>query len=352
MKYIRFISLILLSVLCFMSCDKDTSHRAFMETQVTIVKSDVNFACEGGTGEILVDTGGEAVTATSNQTWCTTAVSGQTIKVTVGENYSLLSRSALITLRSGDKVNYVPVSQGPLIIKLEARELKAFGYAHTQTVAYSCAIPISVASDQSWLEASVSDGNIVLAIEESTEISSSRSAKVSVTAGSVSEVLSVSQNPKEPAPDVETVNAFLNLKNNNGTSSRYRISEFSPDLDKYYQALKTKFPIIEEMRIEAPRSTYKLSIIMRHNNSTTYYWNATNGLVPVNGSKSVAAFVFSGNSYAGSLPAYDTDATHTEFRAIFASANGFTILQEGENAFWFRSEANPLYYFKAEATTW
>jgi hypothetical protein len=353
MKCVKYLSLILFSVFALHGCSKDTGGGAFTDTQVTIVKSNVTFACEGGSGEIVVDTGGDVVTAVSDQTWCAVSVSGQTIKVTVGENSDRLSRSAVVTLRSGEKENYVPVYQGPIIIKLDAAEVKAFGYAHKQTVAYSCGVAVNVTSDQPWLKASASDGNIVLDVDANTEFTAYRSAKITVSAGGgiVTEVLSVSQNPTQPTPDVESLSDFLNLKNN-GSSSRYKITEFSPALDEYYQALKTKFPILEEMRIEAPRSSYRLSVILSNNNSTTYYWNATNGLVPVNDSKSVGAFALSGNTRLGANPPYLSDPDYVALRAIFAAATGFTIFPGDNNTFVFRSEADTTLYFTATAASW
>jgi hypothetical protein len=359
MKYLNYISLILFSVFVLQGCSKDTDQgRSFAETQVTVVKSNVTFTCAGGTGEIVVDTDGKAVTAVSDQEWCTTSVSGQTIKVTVGENINLLSRSAVITITSGEKKNSVPVYQEPLSLTLKSYTAEFPGTGGDISIGYECIGQVTaITSDRPWVEGTVSGNEIVLTASESPDHWGSRFARIKIEAqGSAVVYLDVSQlktdTPLVVDPDGTPVDDFLNLKNNNGTSSRYKITYFSAASDTYYQSIKTNFPIFEEMRIEAPRSSYKLSVILRNNNGTTYYWNATNGLVPVGSSKTTAAFVFSGNSYSGSNPPYLSDPDYEALRAVFAASTGFTVTPDGDNEFWFRSVANPDHYFRATAASW
>lgn len=359
MKYI-YISIVLFSVSLLQSCDND-SYRAFTETQVIIEKSDVSFTSEGGTGQILVDPKEGTITASADQPWCEVSVSGHTISVTVGANVSLSSRKSLITIRSNDKVNYVPVYQEPLKIILDDYTSIFLGNGGTISVGYKCDEQIaSVESNQIWLEASVSDNKIVLMASKNPSFTDSRNATVKILAKNNSAVmhLDVIQwgfvTSHEVDANVESIKSFLNFKNNT-TSSRYKITYFSPEINEYYKTLKSAYPIIQEMRIETPRGSYKLSVSVANvigDKKTYYYWNATNGLTAVSGSKFRAVFTFSGNSYAGENPAYATDFNFTKMREIFATPKGFTIIPDKDNTFWFRSEDNPLYYFKVEPAEW
>lgn len=369
MKYLSYISLILFSASALVGCKDEGNYRPFTDTQVVVVQSNVSFTSTGGTGKIEIDPAEGTVTAASDQSWCTAAVSGHTVTVTVGENPNLEPRMAQITLTSGEKVSYVPVYQSPLKIEVEEYNIGLAGYTDERILAYECQKQITITSDKEWLTATIEGNSIKLEAPFNPSLTDIRKARITLktvepggdgesTEGSkyrsAIEYIYVTQSPLQPEPTEAVLNDFLTVNNyDNGNSSRYRISFFSPALNQVYQALNSAYPgVIQEMRIQAPRSTYKISVFFYNiinNGSAYYYWNATNGLVPVSGSKSVAWFNFSGNSYATATPPYQNDARHAEFRAIFASANGFTIIPvDGEeNSFWFRSQDNPAYYFKA-----
>jgi len=364
-----YILIAVFSVFLLQNCSDD-DFRAFSETQVQIDKSDVTFTSEGGKGEIVVLSSEGAITATADETWCEVTVSGHKISVTVGENISLNARTALVTIRSNDKVNYVPVYQEPLRIILEANTASFLGEAGSKTVTYQCSEQITKAeSDKSWLKVSVSGENIVVTVTENPSFTNNRTGQIKLTTEGNSAVthLKVVQRgfvtSYKVADDVKSIDAFLNLKNNAAATptSRYKITSFSTEMDEFYGALKLSYPMIKEMRIETPRGSNKLSVSIINvigNTQTIYYWNASNsaayGLLPIDGSNSVAYFSFSGNSYLGENPAYATDFNHTRLREIFAATTGFTIIPDPStsNVFWFRSMENPVCYFKAEPATW
>ena len=339
------------------SCENE-SYRAFTETQVDIEESNVTFQAIGGTGTIVVASTEQSFTATSDQTWCTLSTSGNTVTVTVPENFSQSGRGALVTIRSGEKTNYVPVYQHAMYIELDSYDAVNFsGGGGSVSLGFECPLPVSVVSDIDWITGRVSGNNLILTATENPNFWGGRSARIKIVAGDVSTQLDVTQGAFELDPSVTSLNNFLNLRNNGTTSSRYKITEFSPRIAAIYNNLVTAYPILQEMRIEAPRSSYKLSVILRNFDGTTttyYYWNATNGLEAINGSNSIAAFAFSGNSYSGTNPPYTTHAYHNELRAFFAAPTGFTIIPDAEkpNVFWFRSEANRTDYFKAEPASW
>jgi hypothetical protein len=356
MKKIIYIMTLIAAV--FVGGCESESYRAFDDTQVKIEQSNVTFTAAGGTGTIVVADTERSVTATTEQSWCKLSVSGNTITVTVEPNLDRTGRSALVTIKAKDKIQYVPVSQAPVYLRLDSYEDISFlGKGGTVTFSYECEVPVTVVADAPWVSGTVQGKEIVLKAVQNPEFLSGRTTKIKIVASnSLVEVpLNISQGELitsyEPDPNVDAVSDFLNLKNyDNNTYSRYKITTMCSRLETLRTNLKTAYPIFQEMRIQAPRSTYKASIIFYNLDGTAasyYYWNCTNGLVPVAGSKSVAAFVISGNSYSGTTAPYTSNTNYTQLNTLFSSSAGFTIMPDG-NAFWFRSVANPLDYFRVE----
>ena len=162
-----------------------------------------------------------------------------------------------------------------------------------------------------------------------------------------------------PDPDVNAIDAFLNLKNT-GSVSRYRMTLMSPMQKEWHDNLRINFPAYFDFcSIEAPRSTYDLSVIFNSSSGTVrYYCNgggsgtAGSGFIPMTGEGrnplyDVYINVPSGSTI-GSPPAeYTTDTDFVNLRTFFRQATGFTVIRDG-TSFWFRSIADPNEWFKCE----
>lgn len=362
MKKIFYI-IILFAAGLISACEKESS-RTFEETQVEIKESNVVFTAAGGVGSIVVADDEKSVSVTSNESWCQVNVSGSTITVNVTPNLSMDGRTALVTLKSGEKVNYVPVSQEPVYLHLDNYNGITFlGKGGVISFPYICdvEIPITVISEASWLSGNASEGNINLTASLNTDFLNGRSATIKIVAGDnlASVWLDVIQGELitsyEVDPEANTIDDFLNLKNG-GTYSGYKVVFLSSRLATLYNNLKEAYPILQEIRIQAPRSSYKTTVILYNLDGETasyYYWNATNGLIQVGDSKSVGVFAFSGNTYSGSTAPYTSNTNYTQLREVFASEAGFTIFPDFEtDGYWFRSVANPMDYFRVEPFSW
>lgn len=77
---------------------------------LAVVRSSLNFPSKGATGEIEVSTS-KPYTAVADKEWCSIAVEGNLVRVSVTKNGDFESRSATITLTSGTKRLRLPVSQ-------------------------------------------------------------------------------------------------------------------------------------------------------------------------------------------------------------------------------------------------
>lgn len=361
MKKILF-ALAAIVVICFSSC-KDENYPDFSSTQVKIEKSELKFSAAGGNGSIVVDPSESGITATSNETWCKLSLSGNTISVSVDQNINMLGRTALITVKSGEKTSYIPVSQDPVYLKLDSYEDVVFlGKGGNIVLPFECTanVPVTVVADNTWLKATISDNKVMMTADPNPKFLEGRKTKIRVIAGNnlSSQELQIVQGELitsfDPDPNKKSIESFLNLKNA-GTASTYRVTYFSARLATLVQNLKTAYPVFKEIRILAPRGTYKLSVALQNVDgeaTSFYYWNATNGLVPVQGSNFVGVFAFSGNTFAGTAAPYVNDVNYTKLREFFASSDGFSIFPDTEsNAYWFRSVSNPLDYMKIEPAT-
>ena len=158
-----------------------------------------------------------------------------------------------------------------------------------------------------------------------------------------------------PDPDGRSIEAFMNLKNN-GTMSRYRITLMSERVATWYNNFKELYPTLVRWSIQAPRSSYQLSVVTEFEVGSAYA-NCTNGFTPMTGEGfnplNQAVFAHSGNSTSSAPSAPPTGASSntnwTSFRSFVIAATGFTIIQDGPTVFWFRSNANPDDWFKTEA---
>lgn len=350
---------ILLSVILTTACE-DENYREFSNTQVKIEKSDVTFSAAGGTGSIVIDESEQSPTVTCNENWCNTSLSGNIVTVTVGPNLNMLGRTAMVTIRSGEKVNYVPVSQDPVFLHLDNYEaVSIVGKGGSISFPYECTadVPIKVTSENTWLTGTASGGVIQLTASINTDFLNGRSTKIKIIAGNdlAAVELGVKQSELmtsyEPDPGMHSIEDFLNLKNS-GTSSTYKVVYYSSRLKTLFDNLKTAYPIFTEIRIQAPRGSHKLSIILQ-NTDGIYYFNAPNGLVPIDGSTYTGAFAVTGYTYSGTQAPYTGNTNYTQLRDFFVAATGFTIFPDLESdAYWFRSVNDPRDYIKVEPATW
>ncbi|MDR1554076.1 MAG: hypothetical protein LBS69_11565 [Prevotellaceae bacterium] len=179
MKKIYLIQILLLSIF-LAGCDS-TEYLEFENTQVKIESANVNFSALGGTGEIVVAESNN-FTATVDQTWCSLNVSGNVISVTAIPNMSISGRNARITVKSGNKVNYVSVTQASITFKTETDNATIDGKGGEARIAYETEASLAIDTvTGSWLTASIDGNEIVLqAANANPSISNTRSATVTL----------------------------------------------------------------------------------------------------------------------------------------------------------------------------
>ncbi|MDR0766512.1 MAG: BACON domain-containing protein [Odoribacteraceae bacterium] len=436
------------------ACGTENNSGSYDEAILPVESANVaSFPATGGTGSIVLATD-ETVTVTVDQPWCRTSVAGKTITVTVDTTPSILERTALVTLSAGERRAYIPVTQAPVLVSLDATSI-AFsakggndaitfktpvhftvasdqpwcrvsvdGEVITVTtelnenpertanvtirsgdrtrvipvtqrapnlefatpvpmldndgnviikVYYDCILPITCVSNNDWISASITGDTLYMVVEATTEaMETSRPGSVTATStnGLLTATITIGQRPLvcdiAPDPALDAVSAFMNLKNYNGTGSRYRVTGMSPTLQTAWDELADIFPTLtpamtlRNFRVEAPRSSYKYSFIIHAVEGTTnkyYYWNSSNGFTTPDGGNSLHDVIgtVSGNSYSGMVSAqysaFTATAPYTAFRGFFTSSTGMTIIPSG-TAFYFRGIDDPTLWLKLEPTSW
>ena len=168
--------------------------------------ANVSFDAFGGARDIIVKSTGD-VTASCSDAWCTVAVSGNKVMVTVPPNGELLGRATVVTLISGAKKVQVPVAQSGVQIDFDRSPLTLSGGAGDTTLLINAPVPFTVASSATWLVSSHTDTTLTLQAEANPAFED-RSATLKVTAGSFSISVGVTQRARK---------AFLPFENYIGT---------------------------------------------------------------------------------------------------------------------------------------
>lgn len=106
-KILNILITIVLLIL-FSGCSNDDEKS--LVGALKIVKSDVLYLPEGGTGSIILETA-QPFEAVSNVSWCVVSVSGTTINLAVSPNLSVISRNALIVITADNNRYQVDITQ-------------------------------------------------------------------------------------------------------------------------------------------------------------------------------------------------------------------------------------------------
>ena len=155
--------------------------------------ANVSFDAYGGAGDIVVKTTA-GITVSSAATWCTAAVSGNKVAVTVPANGGLLGRSTVVTLISAGKKVQVPVTQAGLEFKLESNTVALpLRTAKDTTLWLHCSMPVTAQSSATWLSVNLTADNTTLELHAETNSDPPRTATVTLTTGDLTVAITVTQ---------------------------------------------------------------------------------------------------------------------------------------------------------------
>lgn len=135
--------LLTVTILVLLSGCESNEYMDFTDTQIQIENAETQFSAIGGQKEFTVDLS-DTYTVTSDQSWCKVTVNGKTVTVNVEPNLTVSGRTALLTVRSGNKVNYIPITQTSAVIVLDNYTYDVTRQKDTVYVKYECDFPVEV----------------------------------------------------------------------------------------------------------------------------------------------------------------------------------------------------------------
>lgn len=189
---------LVLSLLGLLAACNKPEQETTAKKALKVLSSEVIIGVEGGEGSILVEAD-DAVTATSERSWCQVTVDGKSIKVSVPEpNKSRMSRYSRIIIKAGSDESHVTVQQYGEVFKGLDMEDVSFGpEGATFRYAYMANMHVQVTSDQPWVHCEMDEENegVLVVTVDKHEGFGYRFANVSFTAGSNSGSMKITQEP-------------------------------------------------------------------------------------------------------------------------------------------------------------
>lgn len=207
----------LYGILCIMlclfvaGCDDDSEK---IDGGFGIVDRDVKITAAGGSVVVTVSEPG--VKAESNETWCAVSVDGLKVTVTLAPNLGLEGRTAQVTLAYQAEKTSFPVTQPGNRIPIPDTKTVSFEAVGGEVKVFvESAMPFTAASSSTeWLDVQVEGDSLVL-VAGLNMSSTARSAKVTLTSGTLEAEMTISQAGLVLTPE-KTV---LSVSNAGGTST-------------------------------------------------------------------------------------------------------------------------------------
>lgn len=161
---------LILCALCFISytsCNDDEGIEYTQVSPIKIISRDVNFPASASQGSIVVDAPGEFTVSTTDQGWCTTAISGSTIQVNVEENLGLEARNSMLTIRCGADTTSIAIIQSGVIFDLSAgSQIMVGDEAKTYSYDIKCNTKLSLTSTEDWITVNVKENQLHITLTE------------------------------------------------------------------------------------------------------------------------------------------------------------------------------------------
>jgi len=190
MKKIIYLFSVTVSLFAFCACD-DYDFKEKVQT-LYVVESHLNFTASAGTGTIVTQSEKGGITAQSNMDWCTVAVSGMTVNVSVTANPDFINRTALITITSGDESTVVPVTQASTLFILEGFDSNVPWDGISAELNVQSDLPVAVSADQHWITARITD-NVLSVTVQANEGNTTRNGVIAVTSGDLTQEIPIRQ---------------------------------------------------------------------------------------------------------------------------------------------------------------
>jgi hypothetical protein len=193
MKKIISLVALLAGIVFVTSCSSDDA--SYVPTPKLEIKSaQVLFDAEGGDGSIVLNTTG-TVTATTDASWLSLAVQGNTVTVTANPNITLNGRSAVINLVSGDTQAQVTATQKGSVYGLYSDlDLKFDDAARSLSISIDHPSTVQLKPLADWITATFDDATNEITVQITQNNSGwRRSGKLVVETAGLRDTLKITQ---------------------------------------------------------------------------------------------------------------------------------------------------------------
>lgn len=193
MKKIISLVALLAGIVFVTSCSSDDA--SYVPTPKLEIKSaQVLFDAEGGDGSIVLNTTG-TVTATTDASWLSLAVQGNTVTVTANPNITLNGRSAVINLASGDTQAQVTATQKGSVYGLYSDlDLKFDDAARSLSISIDHPSTVQLKPLADWITATFDDATNEITVQITQNNSGwRRSGKLVVETAGLRDTLKITQ---------------------------------------------------------------------------------------------------------------------------------------------------------------
>ena len=152
----------------FASCDDDTENPYAQSSPITIVSSSLSFDARADRGVARFSAPG-AVTARTTASWCTAAVEGDSVVVTVEQNTTISGRSAQLLLSYGGSTEALSIIQRGVVVQLEHSGI-AVETDEASEVKYSLVsnVDLVITETPDWATATLADDSITVSVMPNT----------------------------------------------------------------------------------------------------------------------------------------------------------------------------------------
>lgn len=174
--------------------DDDTGEQYLRQSELSVVSSNVLFTAGASDAGRVVVSAPQSVTASTDASWATASVVGDTVRVSVTDNAKVEGRASVLTIRSGqDSVNVTIQQQGLVFNYTGDTEFTYNDSAHAFTVPVEIeGAQTIVSTNGDWITASLDKSGLHVSMTENTT-SEIRAGEVYFQGGPYKDTITVYQ---------------------------------------------------------------------------------------------------------------------------------------------------------------
>lgn len=212
---------ILCILLCFFLTGCDDDSKGDVGPDLEIAERIGNITAAGGSVNVTLSL--EAAEAKSNQSWCTTNVSGKTVTVTVAANPDLEGRTAIITVTKEKESLFFPVTQiGNMTPTPEVNTVNFDANGGIQKIYVDNVSPFTAIPEDDWISAEVIGDTLILTAQTNYTVNTNTTT-IKLTSGNLESEMTVTQTGIILTPEITAV-----LLYNSGDNIRIKINSTLP----------------------------------------------------------------------------------------------------------------------------